>query len=130
MSIEEISNKSKYVFIIVLTVLVGGISFGLGRLLTLEKDKTPISISSVDDRALKPGILQSTTIAKKAVPKIASSTEDYNGVMVASKTGTKYYFPWCGSAKKISAANKVYFATAAAARAAGLVPSSTCKGLR
>jgi hypothetical protein len=51
------------------------------------------------------------------------------GQVVASKNGTKYYLPWCGGAKNISAANLVTFPSAAAAQAAGYSPAANCKGL-
>lgn len=50
-------------------------------------------------------------------------------VYVASKSGTKYYLPTCGSVKRIKEENKVWFATKAEAEAAGYEPSTACKGL-
>lgn len=51
------------------------------------------------------------------------------GKYVASKNGTKYYLPTCSGAKRISEANKVWFATAAAAVAEGYTPAANCPGL-
>ena len=51
------------------------------------------------------------------------------GAFVASRNGTKYYLPTCSGANRISEANKVWFATAAAAVAAGYAPAANCKGL-
>lgn len=51
------------------------------------------------------------------------------GEVVASKSGTKYYFPWCGTAKRIKEENKVWFASRAEAEAAGYEPAANCKGL-
>ncbi|MDP1689766.1 MAG: hypothetical protein Q8L52_00985 [bacterium] len=49
--------------------------------------------------------------------------------VVASKNGTKYYLPSCAGADRISSANKVSFASVAAAVAAGYAPAANCKGL-
>lgn len=51
------------------------------------------------------------------------------GQYVASKNGTKYYLPSCSGASRINEANKVWFATAAAAVAAGYAPAANCPGL-
>lgn len=51
------------------------------------------------------------------------------GQMVASKNGTKYYLPTCAGADRISAANKVWFASASAAAAAGYAPAANCNGI-
>ncbi len=52
-----------------------------------------------------------------------------SGAFVASKNGTKYYLPSCAGANRISEANKVWFASAEAAAAAGYAPAANCKGL-
>lgn len=51
------------------------------------------------------------------------------GSVVASKSGTKYHFPWCAGAQSIKEANKIWFASNTEARAAGYEPASNCKGL-
>ena len=49
--------------------------------------------------------------------------------VVASENGTKYYFPWCAGADRISEAHKIWFTSAASARSAGYAPSANCAGL-
>lgn len=49
------------------------------------------------------------------------------GQVVASKNGTKYYPPECAGVDRISEANKVWFASAVAAVAAGYAPAANCK---
>ncbi|MFA5998134.1 MAG: hypothetical protein WC814_01990 [Candidatus Paceibacterota bacterium] len=56
------------------------------------------------------------------------AAESAAGPIVASKSGTKYYLPGCAGAERISEANKVWFASAAAAAAAGYAPAVNCKG--
>lgn len=48
---------------------------------------------------------------------------------VASKNGTKYYLPTCGTAKRIKEENRVWFATKAEAEASGYAPAANCPGL-
>lgn len=49
--------------------------------------------------------------------------------VVASRTGSVFYLPWCAGASRINAVNRVWFVTAAAARAAGYAPARNCDGL-
>lgn len=49
--------------------------------------------------------------------------------VVASKNGMKYYAPDCPGVNRISIDNKVWFASADAARAQGYTPASNCDGL-
>jgi len=51
------------------------------------------------------------------------------GQVVASKNGTKYYLSGCAGADRISDANKVWFASPAAAAAAGYTPAANCEGV-
>ncbi len=56
-------------------------------------------------------------------------TTAQEGKYVASKNGSKYYLTSCSGADRISDANKVWFASAAEAQAAGYTPAANCKGL-
>ena len=93
-----------------LLFLVALTAFGLGRFSALEDARPPVSIiqapGAADIPAIKPG-----------------------GYVVASKTGSVYYFPWCSGAQKIAQAKQVWFASESAAEEAGYGPSKTCKGL-
>jgi len=92
-----------------LVILVGFGSFGLGRLSALEHTMVPIAVSQP---------------AAAAVSAIATG-----GQVVASKTGTKYHFPWCGGASQMKEENKIWFDSIEKARAAGYLPAGNCKGL-
>jgi hypothetical protein len=50
--------------------------------------------------------------------------------VIVSKSGKKYYFPWCGTIKRIKPENQVHFPSIEAARAAGFLPGGNCKGLK
>lgn len=63
--------------------------------------------------------IKSTTL--KAVGTVASGS----GEVTASSKGTRYYYPGCSNT--ISAKNKISFATASMAEAAGYSLAATCK---
>ena len=52
-----------------------------------------------------------------------------SGTYVASKSGDKYYWPSCSAVARIKDENKVWFASAAEAKAAGYTPGANCPGL-
>lgn len=86
-------------------------AFGLGRLSALEAAKTPVSITQAPQLTQPQGMYP-------------------GGQYLASDTGTVYYFPWCAAAEGIPPAKQVWFATEAAAKAAGYAPAKNCKGLQ
>lgn len=59
----------------------------------------------------------------------SAPTGAIEGGVVASKSGTKYHYPWCAGAQSIKEENKVWFTSTVEARAAGYLPASNCKGL-
>jgi hypothetical protein len=94
--------------LIIMVFVVGFGSFGLGRLSALESAEPPVSI-------VQAPILQSP---EGIYP---------GGQFVASRTGSVYYYPWC--AENITPDKMIWFATEAAAKAAGYSPAKNCKGL-
>jgi hypothetical protein len=94
----------------ILILLVATASFGLGRISAVEKVRPPVSIIQA--------------------PRLKNPQGIYPGGLVeASRTGTVYYFPWCGGASNIIASQAIWFKTEAAAKAAGYRPAKNCKGL-
>jgi hypothetical protein len=133
MSIKEFIEKSKCfphknkdIFIAVILVLVAFGSFGLGRLSKIEDSKTPITIQNM--KASVVGSIVDTKIAKSK--KTLPTTSQGGGFYIASKTGSKYHFPWCSGAKRIKDGNKIIFNTLEEARKAGYTPAGNCKGLK
>ena len=121
--------------LIAVLVLASGTSFGLGVVAGREggagEGKVRIDAAEVaveapaavaEGSAGTPG--EEPEPAKEAPAKAASG-----GSYVGSKTGTKYYLPWCGTAKRIKDENKVWFASKAEAETAGYEPAKNCKGL-
>lgn len=55
--------------------------------------------------------------------------EATSSILVASKNGSKYHFPWCSGALRIREENKLVFGSREEALEAGYTPASNCKGL-
>jgi hypothetical protein len=96
--------------LIIIVFLVALASFGLGRLSALEDARPPVSITEAPSDT-KPHAMV------------------LGGLLVASRTGSTYYYPWCSGASKIAPANQVWFASEAAAQKAGYSSAKNCKGL-
>lgn len=119
MTIAEVREKCKRVtdrapqdvLIIGIMVLASSASFGLGYL-------------AGRDMATDSSQKGSTAVLQKGF-----SGGEEKGQVVASKSGTKYYFPSCSGADRISEGNKVWFASVAAAEEAGYTRSANCEGI-
>lgn len=94
----------------ILVVLVGLISFGLGRLSAIEESKPLVSIGQAP---------------VAAAPRAMA----LGGQFVASRTGTVYYFPFCSGAQQIAPDKQVWFTSESAAQKAGYRPAKNCRGL-
>jgi len=99
------------VFMALLLVVSACASFALGRSSVLQP------IPSTRESAV------TLVAAPSAVLEVENEIEE---VVVASKNGTKYHLPTCPGGKQITAANKISFASIAAAQAAGYEPAANC----
>lgn len=93
-----------------LIFLIGIASFGLGRLSALQDAHPPVSIGQA---------------SREATPRALF----IGGLVVASNSGSVYYYPWCAGAQKILQQNQRWFADEATAEQAGFTASKGCKGL-
>ncbi len=114
---EKIKSCEDEIFLVSLVILVGFLSFGLGRLSKITEQKEPITIEypleDVRVNEMSPNI------------KDLSKT----GNFLASKKGKKYYLPWCSGARLISEANIIWFSTIEEAERAGYQKAENCAGL-
>lgn len=78
--------------------------------------------------ALAPLPTASTTVVATTTPPSVPLTAE-TAKYVGSRSGTKYHLMTCAGAKRIKEENKVFFATAADAEAAGYSPAANCPGL-
>ena len=96
--------------LLAIVFLVALASFGLGRLSALIDARAPVAITMA--------------------PTLTEPRGMYiGGLYVASRGGSAYYYPWCTGAAKILPANRVWFPSESAARAAGYAPAKNCQGL-
>ncbi len=106
-------------------------SFGLGIIAAKEMDMAGgegkgFWIEEVSATSTLPAAVQSA-VAPALEPEVADIPA--GGQYVSSKSGTRYYLPWCSGAKQIKEENKVWFTTKEAAEAAGYTPAKNCKGI-
>lgn len=101
-------------------VLVAIIAFGAGRLSSPEIVRNPIIIDELTASSTL-NIFGSVSQSLGAAVGQGSGTANINikGMFVASKNGTKYYWPWCSWAERIKEENKVWFNSEKDAQAAG-----------
>jgi hypothetical protein len=125
MSINDLKEKIKPFYTPVMLCIIALIFFGLGRLSVLEERQKPIKI-------IYPNAGQTSAVALSEsysipVPAVSNPTSEE---VVGSKSGKKYYYPWCGTAKRMKPENTVRFASIQEARDAGFTPGGNCKGLK
>lgn len=136
MTIAELLRRGKALLgripadalVLLALILASTLSFGAGILVgkDLEREKAGNGfwIEQLPEGTLGPAA------AIEALPRKEEATVgSASGTYVASKNGTKYYLPSCGSSKRIKEENKVWFKTKEEAEAAGYGPAANCPGL-
>ena len=113
---EWCKDNHKDLFIAGIIFCTGLSSFGLGQ---LSVDLKPNPSLVVTNRAASPPMEQHTV-----VPSASIWTDKR---VVASRSGTAYYFPWCAGLLRIKEENKVWFTTKEAAEIAGLTLAGNCR---
>ena len=132
-SLHELGEKVTPFYTLILILVLVSIFFALGRLSALEEKKNPIKIvypsqevKQLQTSSVINAISQTTSLSNVS----ANNTIISDGEVIGSKSGKKYYFPWCGTVKRIKPENQVHFASIEKARSAGFLPSKNCKGLQ
>ncbi|MEK7143665.1 MAG: hypothetical protein AAB756_02440 [Patescibacteria group bacterium] len=115
----KIKAEETPLFLSFLIILVALASFGLGRLSLLEERRTPVTINNVAPEETSPIIQEKENI-------VTTQPEPQATDIVASKNGTRYYFPWCGGLSRISEQNKVTFSSTKEAEVAGYTIAANC----
>ena len=119
------------IFLTTIIVLTASLGFGLGRLSRIEEQKPPVRIEydATSQVATQINISQGGRREVSKPEANLGESEAGGGEVVASKSGKTYYLPWCSGVRRIKPANRVSFASPAAAAAAGLSPAKNCPGL-
>lgn len=120
------------ILILLVLVLASTLAFGLGILVGKDLQKADgkdgFWIEELPEEAVqKAG--PAAAIEAVQEPEAEAPSEPAARVYMASKNGTKYYLPSCGSAKRIKEENRIWFATKEEAEAAGYGPAANCPGL-
>jgi hypothetical protein len=111
-------------------VLASSASFGLGFISGREAgEKGEVQILEREIAEATLGAPPAAPVASAAVVSQAAVPVTAGGQYVASRNGSKYYLPFCGSVKNIKEENKVWFATKEEAEAKGYQPAANCPGL-
>lgn len=131
-NIAELYKKSKNklndftrgdFYIITIIIFIGFVGFGLGRLSSIEENRESVKIEF-------PEYLSASVLNGQKTDQKDLSVTITEGLIIASKGGSKYHYPWCSGGKSISEKNKIWFDSTEDARKAGYTPAQNCKGLK
>ena len=114
------SNTGKDIFTVLIVVLVGLGSFGLGRL-----SKQAINEGLKVEYNGK--LVEGEAAAIKSVAEAPIEPIRTGGQFFASSKGSKYYPVGCAAGKSLKQENRIYFDTREAAETAGYQLSSSCR---
>jgi len=112
------SEQGKDIFMVIIVILVGLGSFGLGRL-SKNSQNPGIKIEYPDP------IENQESNVISAVTDVGRPTS--GKTFFASNRGTKYYSFGCSAGKTIKQENRIYFNTREEAEKAGYELSSSCQ---
>lgn len=107
-------------FLSIVIILVALLSFGIGRL-SIVGEREPIKIEYDPEMSNTP--LQ---ISNEQTASVIQGVPKSNKEVIVSKNGARYHYPHCAGAKQIKEANKIVFASPAAAEAAGYTLAANC----
>jgi hypothetical protein len=137
---EYVRTTPEYIknilFSAVMFILVAGISFGVGRSTGLHHHRSPIVIQEPQrsQSATTASSTEQVPLTKKVLspmqPRQPPVLVDPGGKIIGVKSSKNYYFPWCGTVKRLKETNVAVFDSIEAARAAGYKPAKNCKGLQ
>ena len=128
-SINEILEKVKPYYVLIVGIIIASIFFALGRISALEDRHIPIKITY-------PSSTSTASVISAPSPRLnlgetpMSDIGVDSGKVIGSKSGKKYYYPWCGTVKRMKPENQVVFESADTAVRAGFTPGGNCKGLK
>ncbi|MFA6445794.1 MAG: hypothetical protein WCW14_00900 [Candidatus Paceibacterota bacterium] len=111
---------SRDIFILLVIILVGIASFGLGRLSILKINTEPIKIEQQIG-------LTASVVASQSI-KGEDITLAQGGIIIGTKSSKKYRYPWCNPLPAES--NRIIFQSIEQAKIAGYTPVANCKGLK
>ncbi|HNW71900.1 MAG TPA: hypothetical protein PKZ36_03345 [Candidatus Paceibacterota bacterium] len=121
------SDKGKDILVVIIVILVGVISFFLGRLSYTNPQKG-LKIEYTDQEASVVSSFENPESNLKLTPSIENrANNEGSGKYFASKMGHKYYPTGCSAGKTIKQENRIYFSSASEAEKAGFTLSASCQ---
>ncbi len=130
------SDRGKDIIALLIIVLVGIGSFGLGRLSTAQNEAQGVQITQaalpiveVEARAANVlGVTSSITSTEPntTAPRMIKSAPRAKSFFASSR-GSKYYHLGCSGGKTLKEENKIWFASKEEAELAGYELSTSCK---
>jgi len=132
------SEQGKDILVVLIVILVGLGSFGLGRL-SKESKNSGIKIEYGDQNLTQEASVISATESSSFLPARNASQNDAGGPntkkeqnssgknFFASSRGSKYYSLGCSAGKSLKQENRIYFTTKEEAERAGYELSSSCR---
>lgn len=128
---EKFKTSGPHVAVVLITVLVFTLGFGLGRLSGAKTGESPLTITNPSANSQTASVIQDSGLKAQnsEIEPLAPLTTGSGGKFVASRNGKKYYLPWCGGVNRIKPENLISFDSAEEARARGYEPAANCPGL-
>src|SRR5574343_221831 len=128
MSIKETLEKIKPFYNLLLILTISSIFFALGRLSTektAQYSDNSINIGNIKDKEVAQVIKSLKNEDSKNLQNSTSTQSidtEPKAEVIGSKSGKKYYFPWCGTVKRIKPENQIKFDSIEDAKLAGFTP--------
>lgn len=125
--LTSVPNHVLYVLLLLVTAIL---AFSLGILTgkDLERGALELQMTTFPMEEVQTTKNTSEASVSKAVQEQVVVPKEGGGY-VASKSGTRYYLPWCSGVSRIKEENKVWFSTKEEAEARGLTPAKNCEGM-
>lgn len=121
--IEELLQDRRDVFTGLCAILALLLGFSFGRYARPRGiDSAPANLVS-----LPSCIVASAANAAKQATEELGGGETGEGMVVGSRNGSKYHYPWCPGASQIKNENKITFESEVAAQNAGYSKAANCK---
>lgn len=123
-----VKDNQADVVLVIGIILIALISFGLGRLTSPGLVKE--SVVEIEEPAdSQPAAISSQFTATTTEKESLQTTDSQKGLIVASKNGKYYHWPWSSWAKRIKPENQIWFKNEGEAQVAGYKPASNFKEL-
>jgi hypothetical protein len=122
-----LSEKGRDILTVIIVILVGLGSFGLGRL-SKSNTSSGIQIEYLGQEASAIQATQySNVLQKTAITDTPASSSSSGKNFFASSRGSKYYPVGCQAGNNLKQENRIYFATREEAEKSGYELSSSCR---